>query len=611
MTDTSTIDEGGTDGTAEGPVGTDGTLPAGVAAEGDVPAPDTLPVGGSPAAGTTGSAAPASGSPARRLLWIAVAAAGVVALGLLLYACSVHTIPGDSDGATVILEGQAYNQGNFLLHHWGLSLDSFWAVDAVMYGLMVLVVGVRPGLLYAGPAIIATAVIVVGVLMAVEGRRRGAAIAGAVTVVAILGLPTHALAYFFLRGPLHVGTALWALVAFGALRRGRFGIGWVVAVIFLAAGMLGDLQAVAYAIIPMAVAGLLAMARERNWRAGIAQLSAAAAGVVVDVVVKKVRTALGGFSIGATNPTASHHQLLTNVKHVVTYGAEFFGIRNTLFPAVGVPRWLQEFHVVGALLLIACVLAGLVLLVRGLIGGPQAAATTEVDVDPVAKAGKRRSHAKTARVVQLWRLDDMLLVATFGPAGAFCVLAVTSDVQYTRYLTASVIFATILAGRMVARVWPRLTFGALAKSVAAVGAASVLLYGASVGYMLAQAGPGQPDGQLVSYLEAHRLYNGVTDYWTSNLTTVQSQGRVKLRPVVANSGTMKRYTKQSSSAWYAGQKFQFFVWNTGIYWGNINIPSAVRTWGKPATETKVGQYWILTWSHPLIVNPNPPVSTQT
>jgi hypothetical protein len=132
--------------------------------------------------------------------------------------------------------------GHVLLHGWALSYDSFWTLDALFYALASVIVGIRPSLLFAVPAGIATAVIVVGVIMAREGRRGTAAVIGSVTVVVLLAFPTHAFASFFVRGPFHVVTALYALIAFAGLRRHRFGWGWAISVVFLTIGLLGDLQ---------------------------------------------------------------------------------------------------------------------------------------------------------------------------------------------------------------------------------------------------------------------------------------------------------------------------------------------------------------------------------
>src|SRR5580704_13729438 len=59
-------------------------------------------------------------------------AAGELAL---LERASQHAFLGNSDGATVVLEGQSMSHGNAVLGGWDLSLDSFWSLDVVFYAL--------------------------------------------------------------------------------------------------------------------------------------------------------------------------------------------------------------------------------------------------------------------------------------------------------------------------------------------------------------------------------------------------------------------------------------------------------------------------------------------
>jgi hypothetical protein len=536
----------------------------------------------------------------RQLALVSAAVLSVAALVVWLYASAVHANLGDSDGATVVLEAQAMIHGHLLLQGWALSLDSFWLVDAPVYVVAIAVAGTRESLLFAGPAIIATLVIVMGIVMAREDRRGAAAVAGGFTVVALLAFPTHTMASFFLRGPLHVGTALWALVAFWAIRRGRFGFGWIVAVVFVTAGMLGDFQMVAYGLVPLGLAGLVAMLRQRSWRGGIAQVSAAVASAVIDEVGRKVVKTLGGFTVGATNPLASRHAILTNAKHAITYSLDLIGARGVhvapgsspLLSDPGVPAWLQDVHIVAAAIMLLAFLAALASLIRGMITG-----TPQVSTAGVAGA----SDKAKAR----WRLDDMLVIATFAPPVVYVGLALTSDPEYTRYLTAGVIFASILAGRVVAQYWPKLRSPWLTRGVAAAGVAATMCFAASTGYTLAQAEPARPDSQLVAWLETHHLHNGVGDYWSASISTVTSQGDVTIRPVVSdNDGTLRRYLKQSAESWYS-KSFQFFVYDTGLPWGSDNTVSATKTWGAPEHTYSVGPYRVLVWPRPLVLNPNP------
>ena len=200
----------------------------------------------------------------RELVLILLLAAGVLVLFALLDALAAHDVLANSDSATVALEGQSLTHGNLTLSGWSLSLDSFWTVDALFYALGSALIGFTPALVHAVPAVIALLVICLGIIAARLGLpRRGSLVAGGV-VVALLGLPSHTLATFFLQGPWRIATALWCLAAFVALSRGGFGWRFVIAVVFLAAGLLGDLQTVGMGVAPVALAGLVAAARTRR-----------------------------------------------------------------------------------------------------------------------------------------------------------------------------------------------------------------------------------------------------------------------------------------------------------------------------------------------------------
>jgi hypothetical protein len=62
--------------------------------------------------------------------------------------------------------------------------------------------------------------------------------------------------------------------------------------------------------------------------------------------------------------------------------------------------------------------------------------------------------------------------------------------------------------------------------------------------------------------------------------------------------------KLSSANWYAGQHFQFLVYQTPVYQG-VDTVSATKTWGRPARIYGVGDYHVLVWSGGFSVAPFP------
>jgi len=504
-------------------------------------------------------------------------------LVLLFYARSAHYHGGTSDRATVILEGQAMAAGHLLLQSWNLTFASYWTSDVPFYAVAIRLVGLRPGLLYAGPAVIAALVVVVGVLIAREGHHRAPGFVAGATVVALLGFATPAMAFFFVGMGFHVGTVLYSLLAFAALRRGRFGLGWALAVVLLAAGMLGDLMIVAYAVVPLALAGIVAGLRRRRWQSGIAQISAAALSAGIAELTRHFAEARGAFVSRPELSLVHASAIVSNLAHVPVYLADLLGLANGLDHNGGVPFGLREVHVVGALCVLVCLLVALYSLVKGAVRG--------------------EPEAQTAGESELWRLDDVLLITFFCSAVPFVAFA-RGDGASVRYLSLTVVFASVLAGRLVARGWTRLPSGRMLRAVAALGVAVSLSFAAGAGYALSRPAPLNEVGTLVSWLEAHHLKYGVADYWAASVTTVESKGDLIVRPVSASAGgALQQMTTLSSPEWYNGQEWQFLVY-TKPFIDNVDLDAALRTWGPPARTYLVGPYHVVIWSY-LISLPKP------
>ena len=561
--------------------------------------PRDLAAGSGPVAAGDGdslasSLRPAWSRRARVQLVVSSAAtiAGFAGLIFLLYATSVHHQVGTSDRATVILEGQAIGSGHLLLHGWSLTLASYWTSDAPFYAVAVRLDGLRPGLLYLGPAVMGALIIAAGVLIAREGRRGAPGLAGGATVVALLAFATPALAFYFVGSGFHVSTALYALVAFAALRRGRFGWGWALAVVLLALGMLGDLLIVAYGVAPLLLAGLVAVLRQRRWRSGAADVSAAAASVVLGEVARRLFAALGAFR-SRTASIGKPGQMLRNLEHVPTYVGDLVGLTGYAADRIGligglsnsgaVPLVLRGVYVVGTMCVLACFLAALASLVTGALG--------------------RRPRKLSTGEPELWRLDDLLLIATLCSVMPFVILA-RPDGAGVRYLTVSIVLASVLTGRMIARAWPKIPTGWPVRGLAILGVAVSLGYASGLGYALSRPGPPDPVPSLVAWLEAHGLRSGIGDYWAASITTVESSGAVTVRPVTAGGGEVRPMTNLSCASWYAGQHFQFLVYETP-HFADVDMRSATKTWGAPKGIYVIGSYHVLVWGHRLTVGSFP------
>jgi hypothetical protein len=513
---------------------------------------------------------------------VVIALLGFAGLVPILDATTTHLYAGGSDMATTLLQGQAMGGGNLLLHGWIVTRDSFWTTDALVFALAVRAVGVRPSVLDLGPAVVVAMTVVVGALIARQGRRGGAGWTGVAVVVALLALPTPAMASSLLAP--HVCTALLALIAFAGLRKGRFDWGWAAAVVVLAGGMVGDLLMVAYGIVPVFLAGVVGILAERAWRAGMAAVSASVAATIVGVLGSWLARAMGGFTLAPDVRVATFHQMVVNLRHVGSYAAGLLGLTNSLGSG-GVPTALEDVHFVGALTVLACVLVAMAALAREVLRGRRDPSGTSIET------GGR------------W-LDNVLLIATFGPAVTFVILAAVGPTG-VRYLVATVVFACVLSGRILAQAWQALRPGWATRAICAAGAAVLLCFAAGVGYTLAQPVPIESVAALTSFLEAHHLQHGVGDYWAASITTVETGEAVTVRPVWRDlDGRLGRSMYYTAASWYAGQHFQFLVYQTPPYDG-VDGVSATKTWGRPSHTYIVGDYHVLVWPFALTVAPFP------
>ena len=318
--------------------------------------------------------------------------------------------------------------GNLTLHGWALSLDSFWTVDAVVYTLVELVTGVRGALLFLVPALIAASVVVVGVLLARDGRRGIAGVAAAATVVVVLGLPGHVLANVFLRGPLHVGTALLCL-AFAGLRR-------------VVSGGAGSLRSCAWppafsVISRRRCSDLLRCAQPGSFPCCASRLA-----------IRGARGRRGGVRTG---PRCG--------------GSGGFRCRRDVFrecqpsPSLCVADGRQppSTAVVGRQ---HARCRRRTARQRRCAGGAPSRAPDQPDRRDRGHRGGSRGNgqggdSRTGVVVTGrrpdWRLDDLLVLAAFADLVIFVVLTTSDDPGFLRYLTAAVIFGAVLAGRWVGR----------------------------------------------------------------------------------------------------------------------------------------------------------------
>ena len=522
-----------------------------------------------------------------------------VGLSFVFSLLATHTVPRSADNATVLLEGLDISRGNVLLHHWLLSLDSFWTVDALVYAAGTRVVGLNFQLLFVVPAVMMAAVVFTATACVSVPWRSRSWLFGAITVLMLLALPSPLLAYFLLQGPWHLGTALWALGAFYLVTRQPFRWGWLAAACMLALALVGDLVALAIGIVPCVFAGVVWLVRDRAGRQGLAAISCGIAATALAYLIRVVASRFGSFSYAYRNVPLHWHNIWHNLSALANRLSAFFGVTNLDITGIAPQRGAERaLHLIGA----GVVAVGLIAALRRSLLGP------------------RLRDATPRLAIQL---GDLLLGGVLGSIALFVFASPTSRTSDTTFLTAGVIYSIILAGiamnELVAHLtsqpdtaattrvrWTTLR-GRTATTVGVGLSVVIALYFVSFLTEFKTPHTNEATRQLGSFLVAHDLTDGFGDYPTASLVTIATKGAANVRPLIpGRGGHLVADDRQVATNWYDRVPFTFFVYDYQQPWRDVTATRAIHTFGSANDTYTVGPFRILVWNQPITVKPPVP-----
>jgi len=589
-------------------------------------------------------AAHAGGSPhrgrGRRLAWALALAAACAAL-FALYLRQSLTSPFNSDGAAMVLQGQALLHGNPLLRGWWTADVSFYTTELPEYALVTAVRGLAPDVVHICGALTYTLSVALAALLArglatgLAGLCRAGLAAGIMLAPSILGGTE-----VFLENPDHAGTAVPVLVLLLLLdwgeRRDGAAFRWcgpAAACALLALTQVADELSLAAATAPVAVVcgvRLLAAAVRRRPRAASApgETTPGAAGRVPEpraragsagtrrrgasvwpdglllaaalVSVGLARLAeleirvLGGFDkqplpkglLGPLSRVPGNARVLWE-SVVLFFGANSPGAPNTpITIARHVPLALMaDLHVIGL------VLAG-----AGLAVGIAVFFSARTDrVTQVLVAAIVAVMAAGVLGTVLHGLSNAHEVAILLPLGA--ALAGRTLPPLARRTLPSVARRLVPARVRPARVRPAHLAAAVLAGWLALGVAEMCY---------AATWPEAPSQQqaVAAWLVAHHERDGLAGYWQADATTVASGGRVLVAPVTVTATVAAPRRWEASADWYEPGNhlatFVIAVAGPASAGGGLSPATVQARFGRPAGEYDVGGDIIMTYRYNLL-----------
>ena len=508
----------------------------------------------------------------------AVAFAAIFVLATALaYLYLVHyslTVPLNSDNANYMLVARVMMNGDPLLRGWLLPPDPYWLTELLLYAPMVKMFGGSPFISHAAAALIYVILCAVAVVLVLRGPRQDAkAFRLGLVLLPMLALsPT--LAMVGLVGPEHVGTIIVVLLVMllwpepGSPAAVARNLG---SIVLLYMANLSDPFTLWIYTAPLLATALLAalLRRRADWRRLWPPLLAALLADALAVVTKPLLMSLGdvrtyGLAVSLTRSLGGSLHLLVQ-GFPLLYGVSFAG--SALDRLVGAAHLLIF---IPALLLVLIV--------------------------PLRWALRGRGDLPAV----------LLSISALSVLAEFVLSNMATNQASLRYLLPSLVFSLLVLAREIdpakvrARVQRWLPAGAQRIAGLTIG---ILLLSPGIS-SLGAPGVATPWPRISAWLEQHHLSHGYGPYWDASILSLYSGGRVTVRALTAADVPRRGivdvpYLWFVEPGWYDKDVGARFVIYDPADYGDVKRSTITATFGRPASEHRIGKYTILVWRHPI------------
>ena len=512
------------------------------------------------------------------------------ASGVLLFAVYLRQAglaPASSDGAANALQAWDMLHGNVLLRGWSLSDVSFYTTELPQYALVEAVRGLNSGIVHVAAAMTYLLVVLLAAVLA-RGRARGPeGLARALLAAGVMLAPQPGDGRLvLLSSPDHVGTQVPLLLVWLVLDRAR-PRWWVPVAVaaLLALAQIADPLVLFEGAAPLVIVSTVRMCRRRGpWRRQWFELSLAAGSIIAVAAANLALTVIrhaGGFVVQVPRVALTGiggiaiHAWYVVEGVLLLYGADFFGQPTVAATMV-------------ALLHLAGVALAAWALVRAL-----------------------RRFLDAEMVVQVLTVALIVLLAAYLTSGT------APQLSRAREIAGVLPIGAVLAGRLVTgRLAAALPAGRRAARwlVPAVAATAGCYVGAAVYGAVQPPVPG-PNQLVASWLQAHRLTNGIAGYWEASSITLESAGRVQVSAVCRAGRKVRVFRWEAKKSWYDRRLHDdsFFVYSPrDARSAPFDSPSPAEAWatfGSPAATYQVAGDTVMVWHQNLLaaLPPWPPL----
>ncbi|MHB8731902.1 MAG: hypothetical protein ACYDAB_08950 [bacterium] len=519
-----------------------------------------------------------------RLIRYVLPAAAFLALCAVYNAGALREGLGNPDNVSFVIEAQEVLRGNWNLHDWTIINSAWWPIQPAVYAALVLIrgpVGAPP----AAAALAWATVVACAVWAAARSFGGWTAFATGAVAFLLVGLPAvdtitpvvgHVATAPF--EGLTTAAGLLSLVLFtnAVFRRPEQDEGILLrtgAAVFVAGcAVAGDTLAVATIIVPV-----LALAALDGFRRGRRGRAAAGAAFAIFAL------GLSRFLLWVLSVTHGE-RLLQPVNWISFAPFETFFSRNLPLALQGLiafygAYWFGRPVLDLATLYVLVHLAALVFVLYA-VGRALLTAGTGAKLD--------------------W-LTGVLALGFVANLGAYAWSTLPASLYTSRYLLAVLPYGGVVAARAFGEMFQdaglrkRLMLGGMVAVLAAASLSSFAVWFQDSVYV-------SPRTKLIRWLVDHHLRYGYAQYSDAAALTVESGGRLSVRPVGQWSDLRVGPIPYSARHWYT-EPTTFVVFHDEDATG-VSVPAAERTFGRDHGLDTIGPYRVAVWPH-IIHVPGP------
>lgn len=477
-----------------------------------------------------------------------------------IYNHLARTIFRGSDDASILLEAQSMLNGNLFLKGWSLPPDTFWTIDTTVNVICMAIRGFTPSLMYNVPAIVYSLTVIISMIIAVGKRSVHESIVNISIVFIIIAIPSLVLTQYLAHTAFHIGTILLFLLSILIMEKiDIVKLKYLLIFVVMTLANIGDPIALYILTIPMIFVLTLKFYYGGRKKEELFIIITLVIAVVASKIILLMVGHFDGFSfspLAGPISITSFEDLPKRIVWEIGGILDLFGIDPFNQHLISKQSLEAIIRLPALCLIIVCLFQVIRMTIK-----------------------KKMKGDLVCQILGVCIVFDL---------AAFIFSAYPLEKSSSRYLLPVIILGAIIAGRYI-YINKNKQYIYLF-SVAILG----ILYSIFFIPNLFAPVPHNATEKMENWLHSNNYTYGYGTYADASIITLNTNNRVKVRPVMTKDGKIIPFNWLSTEEWYRDTSGYFLIYEDSD-WTGLNLNTATATFGPPSQTKYIDQYTVLIW----------------